>query len=445
MAFLFSFQGRMSRLPYALASLAVFGSQHVFVFAALRGRISPWGWEFLLIPLRTFAERAYSAADLAPGLLALQLLTMWMLAAFAFRRAADAGYGEWMAAFAIAPIAQLPVILILAAAPPSGRTPRSESAAASRVNWPLAVQGALAGMMFIVAAVALSTLVFGAYGYGVFLVTPYVMGLATAMIANRQADIGRRATTRLVFGALALGGAALVLTAIEGAACVVMAAPLAAGMAYLGGITGRLLAIRSQRSLWRSMQSVSVLPLVLIGETVLTPVVSFETHNVIEIGASPSAVWDSLVHMEKLDEPAPAFRLGFAYPLKGRIVGEGVGALRLGTFSTGTAIERITAWERGRRLLHGRARRACDERVEPLHQCPCTACYRLFHHGRDQLRSAPGGWRRDAADRAQRSHAETRSCPLLAAARPLGGGPQQCPRVGKHQAQSRAECIEAGV
>src|SRR5204863_653178 len=38
------------------------------------------------------------------------------------------------------------------------------------------------------------------------------------------------------------------------------------------------------------------------------------------------------------------FRLGVAYPLRGELRGEGVGAERLGEFSTGTAIERVTEW-----------------------------------------------------------------------------------------------------
>nr|MDQ4086886.1 hypothetical protein [Pseudomonadota bacterium] len=41
---------------------------------------------------------------------------------------------------------------------------------------------------------------------------------------------------------------------------------------------------------------------------------------------------------------------GLAYPVRAQIIGEGVGAGRLGHFSTGTARERITAWVPGRTL-----------------------------------------------------------------------------------------------
>jgi len=55
--------------------------------------------------------------------------------------------------------------------------------------------------------------------------------------------------------------------------------------------------------------------------------------------------------MEQIDEPiALPFRLGVAYPISGEIAGEGIGATRLGVFSTGTAEERVTEWEPNRKL-----------------------------------------------------------------------------------------------
>jgi hypothetical protein len=62
-------------------------------------------------------------------------------------------------------------------------------------------------------------------------------------------------------------------------------------------------------------------------------------------------VWRSIVDMGSIDEPpALPMRLGVAYPLRSEIVGEGVGALRRGEFSTGTALERVTEWIPNRKL-----------------------------------------------------------------------------------------------
>lgn len=44
------------------------------------------------------------------------------------------------------------------------------------------------------------------------------------------------------------------------------------------------------------------------------------------------------------------FRLGLAYPLRGKVLGEGTGALRVGEFSTGTVRERVTEWIPNRKL-----------------------------------------------------------------------------------------------
>src|SRR5262249_11910137 len=58
-----------------------------------------------------------------------------------------------------------------------------------------------------------------------------------------------------------------------------------------------------------------------------------------------------IVRMDATDEsPALPFRLGVAYPRGGEIIGEGVGALRRGEFSTGIAFERVTEWVPERKL-----------------------------------------------------------------------------------------------
>lgn len=78
---------------------------------------------------------------------------------------------------------------------------------------------------------------------------------------------------------------------------------------------------------------------------------TFETYQTIKVNAPPEMVWNAVVRMDTIDEPlALPFRLGVAYPLRGEVLGEGVGATRRGEFSTGIAIERVTDWIRGQRL-----------------------------------------------------------------------------------------------
>ena len=214
-----------------------------------------------------------------------------------------------------------------------------------------AVLGVFAGVGLTVAAVAVGALIFGVYGYGLFVFTPVVIGVTTAYIANRKGDIGRGLTALSVMTATAFGSIALVLVALEGIVCIVMAAPLGVVAAWGGGELGRAMALRRQRSSKPMVSCVALLPLVFTIEYVLPSATSFDTVQTIKVQASPEAVWRSLLSTDPVQGPlALPFRLGVAYPLRGEVIGEGVGAVRRGEFSTGTAIERITEWEPNRKL-----------------------------------------------------------------------------------------------
>ena len=214
-----------------------------------------------------------------------------------------------------------------------------------------AVYGVLAGVGLTLVAVALGTLVFGVYGYGLFLLTPVVIGATAAYIANYKGDIGRGLTTLSVMTALALGGVGLVLVALEGIVCIVMAAPLAIIAAWAGGELGRAIALHKRGSPKQLVSCLALVPLVFAVEHVLPTTTSFETVQTIEVHAPPEAVWRSILSTDPVDGPlALPFRLGVGYPIRGEVIGEGVGAVRRGEFSTGTAIERITEWEPNRKL-----------------------------------------------------------------------------------------------
>jgi hypothetical protein len=69
------------------------------------------------------------------------------------------------------------------------------------------------------------------------------------------------------------------------------------------------------------------------------------------VNAPPEKVWPQLIDFPEL--PAPShwlFRLGVAAPLRAKIEGRGVGAVRRCQFTTGDVVEPITAWDEPRRL-----------------------------------------------------------------------------------------------
>jgi uncharacterized membrane protein YhaH (DUF805 family) len=357
----FAFAGRIGRLPYALWSLGIYFSQHLALLAVSRtpGRPLEADWGFYLMPLRSLVALERRSSLLLIAALAYLLIAAWALAALAFRRAADADIGGGVAVLAIAPIFQLPLILILCLAPPRRAQDHSPAPDAGtrdpervpRHEWAAAAQGVVAGMALTLIAVAMGALVFGVYGFGMFVVSPFVIGAATGYLANRRTDLGGSRTALLVMSATALGGIALVLAALEGIVCIVLASPLGLGVALVGGLFGRAVALSTRRSPAQTLPAFALLPLIFALESALPATTSFDTEQTIVVHAPAEAVWKAIVQMQPLDAPpALPFRLGVAYPLGGEITGEGIGAMRRGDFSTGTALERVTEWVPNRKL-----------------------------------------------------------------------------------------------
>ena len=367
----FSFKGKISRLPYALWSFGLFFSQDLLA-ALLAGndRTPSFDLELIVSPIRwLFTSPSLDAILLWVGL-AYMVVVAWALCAMAFRRASDADVNQAVAFGALVPIIQLAVMLYLALVPSRdavecpqipenseryqiGVMPAATAAVgqATPLWLPAALAGVIAGVGLTLVAVTVGTLIFGVYGYGVFMFTPFVIGVTAGYVANSKGNIGGSQTALSVTTAIGLGGLGLVLVAIEGLICIVMAAPLAMGLALIGGELGRYFALRAKNPARQTMSCVALLPLVFTAEYVLPTSTRFDTVQTIEVQAPPDAVWRSLLSTDPVEGPlALPFRLGVAHPLRAEIIGEGVGATRRGEFSTGTAIERITAWEPNRKL-----------------------------------------------------------------------------------------------
>jgi len=349
----FSFRGRLSRLPYALWSVGVFFSQHlaILVMFWMQGIPLQPNPTFYMIPFRWLVTHSKVSDLTAIVALAYVLMVTWALVALAFRRAADANAPAWVAAMAIAQPVQIPFILFLCFAPPVAPMNRSRDddlPAASDIAWRIAALGVVTGVGLTLASVAMGALVFGSYGYGMFVVSPVAIGATTGYLLNRAGDIGPSQTALFVAFSTILGGLTLVGVGLEGIVCIILAAPIGIAVALVGGTLGRAIARRTRRP---PVSAFAVLPLVFAVETALPASTNFDTTETIAVAAPPAWVWQSIVNMETIDEPpALPFRLGVAYPLRGEVIGSGVGAVRYGEFSTGTAIERVTAWAPDRKL-----------------------------------------------------------------------------------------------
>ena len=167
-----------------------------------------------------------------------------------------------------------------------------------------AVPGVVVGVGLMLAAVAVGTLIFGVYGYGLFLLTPFVIGIITAYIANYKGDIGSTRTLVSVMVALAIGSVGLVLVALEGIVCIAMAAPLGVAAAWFGGEVGRVMALRGKRS--QMVSCIALVPLVFAVEYVLPASTRFDTVQTIEVHAPPEAVWRSILSTDPVEGAARA-------------------------------------------------------------------------------------------------------------------------------------------
>lgn len=334
-------------LAFPLAAALAWFAQHVLAAALILGRMTPIeaDADFWLLPLKRAALLPGQPLWAVALALAGTLLSCAALALLVFQRANAANRGHLLAAFACIPGVQLPILATAALL--RRRDTRDENQTRRAADITL---GLLTGIGVIVLAALVSAVLFGAYGWAMFVATPFTVGLATGWFANRGRTLVLRRTLGLVMAATTLGTLALVMFALEGLLCILMAAPLGAGVAALGGMLGRRLAQGGRRREAR-MMSASLLPAMLLLDVALPPAVLIPSRQSMDIRASPAAVWGAVVSDAVVARPPGLIAAaGLAYPIRSELRGRGVGAERLGHFSTGIARERVTAWHPQRAL-----------------------------------------------------------------------------------------------
>lgn len=394
MRFVPTFASQTRPLRYAVAAPTLVLSQHAAVILAFHamGRPLTADANFWFLPLRRLTLIPDLPAWAAAVAFTFSLLVAWALAALSFRRARWSGRGYVVAALSVVPGAQLFAIALLALLPRSNRERPADPPAGVEVAH--IIQGVLAGVALIVAAVLVSAVTFGAYGWGLFVMTPLLVGMTTGYLANRRSLLPPGRTAVVVLGAAALGTVALVMFALEGVFCIVLVAPLGALMAIVGGSIGRAVA-GVGRSRERPLMCVALLPALFALEAAMPPSVPIESTASIDIAASPAAVWSALTSDEAIaSSPGLVGAIGLAFPTRAYLTGTGVGALRLSIFSTGIARERVTEWLPQRRLAFVVLRQPpAMEEMSPYRRVHAPHVYGYFETGRTRfsLVPMPGG------------------------------------------------------
>ncbi len=346
-----SMRGQTGPLAYIIFAPLITLVQHSFVIWAFwwSGRPLVADAMFWAFPIRQLNLLQGLETALAAASFLVCLGTAAALAVLSFRRANWSRRGYAVALFTLVPSIQVLAILIMAVIP-KGTVVQASIPVIAVAPARQILLGFVSGMTIIVAGVVISAPTFGAYGWGLLVMTPFLVGLTTGYLVNRGGRRTIAATLGLVAAAGMLGSLALLMLALEGLMCIILILPLAAMAASAGGLIGRLFAGEGHDPA-QPFLCVAALPFLFALEAVTPPELPLTTHTSIDIAAPPPAVWDALVSADPIaSDPGVVGMAGLAYPIASHLLGEGVGTIRLGQFSTGTAREQVTRWEPGRAL-----------------------------------------------------------------------------------------------
>jgi hypothetical protein len=272
----------------------------------------------------------------------LSLPFIWIGVSMSMRRARHAGFSPWFGLLFFLPLINWLMILGLCVAPERERLEAVQDGELPPLLGQ-ALKALLCGLFVGFPALLVSVFGFGEYGLGLFVATPFVMGVVSAFIVGKSGKSSLMASVGIAWLALFLFSGAMLLLALEGVICLLVAMPLAAALSVIGVLVGRSFAGANGAG------SVAALVLAVPLTTALPvhpqelPLRAAITSVIID--ASPAEVWPHVVSFPDL--PAPSdwlMKTGIACPLRARIDGEGVGAVRHCEFTTGAFVEPVTVW-----------------------------------------------------------------------------------------------------
>jgi uncharacterized membrane protein YhaH (DUF805 family) len=365
-------QGTINRKSYAIAGCSAFVLKYFldkFVAFAFFGRQwFLWSyWQPLGPDARLNAIPSDTHAFVAM-LMVLALPFIWLGVTLTVQRLRDAVKPLWLVVLFFVPVINLLFFLLLCTMESHAVTRQQEAAPWPETRaldrWiPRSTMGAAAasigitiliGSMFTV----LGTQLLESYGWGLYVALPFCLGLFSVLVYSYHEPRSYGSCMMVSLAPIALIGGVLIVVAIEGLLCILMAAPFAFALAALGGTLGYTI----QAAYWLNKGTPVMMSIVLL----FTPAIqgiehlvklqaeTFEVRTAIEVNASPEKVWRQVVAFAEIPPPKELlFRAGIAYPIRAEISGHGVGAVRHCIFSTGPFAEPIEVWDEPRLLKFG--------------------------------------------------------------------------------------------
>src|SRR2546423_204506 len=306
-----------------------------------------------LNPLLSVRQQLLRAAPwwLLPLMVAIALPFLWIGVSMTMRRAVNAGATPWLALLFFIPGLNILVMLVMALLPSKAGAslPADVTARAGEERLNSAMLGVAASLAITLASVGIAVYLRRSYSAGLFLGVPFTVGYISSYIYNYRAPRPAGESFMVALASVTIAAGVLVVFALEGLICVGMAWPIAVVVAYPGAALGRVMARRAAHTTAGAGLAL-VVPLFLGIERRSAPP-THEVVTIVEISAPPEVVWRHVVSFPDLSPPTELlFRAGVAAPIRARIEGNGVGAIRYCDFTTGSFVEPITAWEEGRLL-----------------------------------------------------------------------------------------------
>ena len=234
----------------------------------------------------------------------------------------------------------------------------------------------------------------GEYGIALFVLTPIFIGVCPTLLYGMKGGISTIKAWQISVLSLLLFTAGLILFAMEGIICILMAAPIALLCTYIGAMIGYFILKKKPNSAIVSMLLLGCsIPALAFVEKEKQPALTY-VETAIDIDATPEEVWKNVIEFPQLAEPTELlFKAGIAYPIDANIDGTGVGAVRHCNFTTGSFVEPITEWDEPKLLQFN-----VDKQPAPMKElsfwdidAPHLHDYFVSKKGRFKLTALPSG------------------------------------------------------
>lgn len=277
---------------------------------------------------------------------------IWIGFGMSVRRAADAGLSPWLATLFFVPGLNYFLMIALSFFPSSGQAHWKERTQhIEKINIFSALYVSLAVALAGALLTWFSANLLKTYSASFFIGTPFLLGAIQSFFLNRKNHLKVFDTAALVVTTVFITHLFIVLFALEGLICLAMSLPLSCAFACIGSFLGTMIARFGRPTSLGPMALIVMLPVSPVIETQLPQTHTDVVLSVIEINATPEQVWPNVVSFSVLPTSDYwLFKLGVAHPLRARIEGSGVGAVRHCEFSTGAFVEPITVWDQPVRL-----------------------------------------------------------------------------------------------